>query len=128
MTAPPSQVLWTCAVGIRATPVCPAHKDATTVCPPPVLDVSAEYASKCVGSDLDTTAVCQSAGAQIDGGAVNLYVPKCGRVLINEDGSIGIAVVLNVEATDGLPSVVYESVGRTVGPPRVSLRITIGEA
>src|SRR5207249_11918102 len=106
-----TQGLWTCAVGIPATIVFLAHKDATTVCPPPLLDVSAEYASKCVGIDLDTTAVCQSAGSQIESRAVNLYSPKCGRVLTNGDGPIGIAVVLNVEATDGLPSVVYESVG-----------------
>src|SRR5437867_4211144 len=115
--------LWTCAVGLPATIVCLAHKVATTVCPPPLRDVSAEYPSKCDGSDLDTTAGCHSAGAQIDGRAVNLYVPKCGRVLINDDGSI----VLNVEATDGLPSVVYESVGQSGLVSLVSLRITIGE-
>jgi len=71
-------------------------------------------------SDLETTAGCYSAGAQIDGRAVILYVPKRGRVLINEE--VSSAVVLNVEPTDGLPSVVYESVNRSV-----SLRITKGE-
>src|SRR5437667_3704257 len=78
-----TQGLWICAGGIPATSVCLAYKDATTVCPPPLLDVSADYASKCAGSDLDTTAGCQRAGTQIDGRAVKLYVSKCGRVLIN---------------------------------------------
>src|SRR6266516_1959405 len=35
-----TQGLWICAVGIPATVVCLAHKDATTVCPPPVSDNS----------------------------------------------------------------------------------------
>ena len=93
MTAPPShpvtipwtswtQGLWTCAVGIPATIVCLAHKDATTVCPPPLLDVSDEIASPYEGNDLDTTAIYHSAGAQIDPAlAVRLYIRKCiGRV------------------------------------------------
>ncbi len=106
------QGLWTCAVGIPATSVCLAHKHATTVCPPPLSDISYDL-SPSGDPDLDTTTGCHSAGAQIDGRAVNLYVRKCGRVLISEDVSIGIAVVLNVEATDGVPSVVYERVGQT---------------
>src|SRR6266496_1700262 len=107
--------LWTCAVGIRATIVFLAHKVATAVSPPPLLDVSAEYAfhpPPIRGSDLDTTAGCQSAGAQIDPAhAVRLYVRKCIGVLTK--GTVWrfwrVAVVLNMEATDGLSSVVSES-------------------
>ena len=79
-------------------------------------------------TDLDTTTGCHSAGAQIDLVAAfcRLYDGKCiGRVLRNYKASPG--AVLNMEATDGLPSVVYESVGRTVGHRWFSLRITIGE-
>src|SRR6266513_3295949 len=82
MTAPPSQGLWTCAVEISATNVSLAHKDTTTVCPPPLLDPLVGSA-RIADSDLETTAGCYSAGAQIDGRAVILYVPKRGRVLIN---------------------------------------------
>src|SRR5207245_9992448 len=35
-----TQGLWICAVGIPATIVFLAHKDATTVCPPPLSDIS----------------------------------------------------------------------------------------
>ena len=102
-----------------------AHKDATTVRPPPPSDNSCGQ-SKSDDTDLDTTTGSHSAGAQIDlADVVCLYAPKCGRVLINLPDSTG--VVFNVEAADGLPSVVYESVGRIVGH-RSSLRITIGEA
>src|SRR5213595_2090543 len=85
MTAPPSQGLWTCAVGIPATVVCLAHKDATTVCPPPCY-TSYGGIVPIDDTDLDTTAGCHSAGAQIDLAAgVCLYVRKCiGWVLINE--------------------------------------------
>ena len=100
-----------------------AHKDATTVCPPPLLDPFVS-SGRIAYSDLETTAGCYSAGAQIDGRAVILYVPKRGRVLINEE--VPSTVVLNVEATDGLPRVVYESVGRIVSQ-RSSLRIAEGE-
>ena len=125
-----TQVLWSCAVGIPANIVFLAHKDATTVCPPPLSDISYGGFVTIGDTDLDTTTGCQSAGAQIDLAAVVfLYVRKCiGRVLTNGYESKG--VVLNVEATDGLPSVVYESVGPSGGPlvSLVSLRITIGEA
>ena len=107
--------------------MCLAHKVATTVCPPPLSDISYGGFVPIGDKDLDTTAGCHSAGAQIDLAAVVfLYVRKCiGRVLTNAYESTG--VVLNVEATDGLPSVVYESVDRSVGPTGRSLRITIGE-
>ena len=75
---------------------------------------------------MDITTGSHSAGAEIDHSHANLYVPKCGRVLINLPDSRKL-VVINVEAADGLASVVYESVGRTVGRWS-SLRITIGEA
>src|SRR5438034_568749 len=76
MTAPPSQGLWTCAVGIRATIVCLAHKVATTVCPPPVSDSYGGFVP-ITDKDLDTTAGCHSAGAKIDLAAVvPLYVRK----------------------------------------------------
>ena len=128
MTASPSQGLWTCAVGIRATIVFLAHKVATAVSPPPLSDTSYGGFTPIDDTDLDTTTGCHSAGAQIDLVAAfcRLNDGKCiGRVLRNYEASP--VAVLNMEATDGLPSVVYESVGRTVGPRRVSLRITIGE-
>src|SRR6266511_207825 len=82
-----TQDLWTRAVGIPATSVCLAHKDATTVCPPPLSDISYGAFVKIGDKDLDTTAGCHSAGAQIDLVAANcrLYVGKCiNRVLIND--------------------------------------------
>ncbi len=120
--------LWTCAVGLLATIVCLAHKDATTVCPPPCY--TSYGIAPIFNLDLDTTAGCHSAGAQIElAAAVCLYVGKSiDRVLINNnaDTSPSNGVVFNVEATDGPPSVVYESVGRSLGPSRSS-RITIGD-
>src|SRR3989442_1729100 len=81
-----TQGLWTCAVvGIPATPVCLAHKVATTVCPPPRLDTFYDEFVPITGIDLDSTVGCHSAGAQIDlAVVVPLYVRKCiGRVLRN---------------------------------------------
>ena len=80
-----TQGLWTCAVGLPATVVCLAHKVATTVCPPPCY-TSYGGIVPVDDTDLDTTAGCHSAGAQIDLAAgVCLYVRKCiGWVLINE--------------------------------------------
>ena len=119
MRAPPSQGLWTCAVGTRAPTVFLAHKDATTVCPPPQFDPWSDFRAN--DKDLDTTAGLYRAGAQTDpAAAIFPYARKCIGGLIKEEAT-GVAV-LNVEATDGLPSVVYESVGRIV-----ALRITIGE-
>ena len=72
-----------------------------------------------------------SAGTQIgltSPGAI-LYDRKCiGRVLCNAQHYEFVVtdIVFKVEAADGLSSVVYESVDRSVGP-RVSLRITVGE-
>src|SRR6184192_3688847 len=120
--------LWTCAVGIPATSVCLAHKASTTVCPPPLSDTSYGGFTPIDDTDFDTTTGCHSAGAQIDlvAAVCRLYDGKCiVRVLRNYEASPG--AVLNMEATDGLPSVVNESVDRIVSP-RVSLRITIGEA
>ena len=114
------QGLWTCAVGIPATIVCLAYKDATTVCPPPPFDPWIDSA-RATDTDLDTTAGLYSAGAQIDpAAAIFPYARKCIGALIKEEATS--VAVLNVEATDGLPSVVYESVNRSV-----SLRITKGE-
>src|SRR5205814_6459870 len=97
-----TQGLWICAVGLPATIVFAAHKVATTVCPPPPSDSSCGP-SKSDDTDLDTTAGCHSAGAQIYLAVIGcLYAPKCGRVLINLPDSTG--VVFNVEAADGLPS------------------------
>src|SRR5206468_1517899 len=79
MTPPPSQGLWTCAVGIPATIVCLAHKASTTVCPPPLSDTSYGGFTPIDDTDLATTTGCDSAGAQIDLVAAfcRLYDGKC---------------------------------------------------
>src|SRR5438034_291664 len=73
-----TQGLWTCALGIPATPVCLAHKVATTVCPPPRSDTSYVDFVPIDDTDMNTTAGWHSAGAQIDlAVVVPLYVRKC---------------------------------------------------
>ena len=122
MRAPPSQGLWTCAVGTRAPTVFLAHKDATTVCPPPQFDPWSD-SGRANDKDLDTTAGLYSAGAQTDpAAAIFPSARKCIGGLIKEEATS--VAVFNVEATDGLPSVVYESVGQSVVHHRSSLRIT----